>query len=1410
MARRFSRRTFVTTGAAAGVALASGVLTQWAMGDDDDEPVVPLGPTPVGSPVADPPPVDQEVNGYLAVAPRTLRAGQQEQISLAIFNAGNPVTSTVRAVLHQEDVFFASAEARVAGRGVLSLAVPKVPAGEYTLRISGKGFADSVALQVQDSALLFIETDKPIYKPGQTLHMRVLALDPGLRPLPGEAVVDVLDAQGIKVFRTTVVLDDFGMAHVDLPLSSEPNLGVWKARVEAGDARGEVDVRVERYTLPKYEVRLDLEREWTLVTEPIHGIVTAEYSFGKPVVGEVEIVALRYVGIWEEYARLNLQLGASGLAFEVPAPEYSTGSPDGGGLGAVRLDVTVREQGTGYSETTNQLVSVAAAPVVLRIIPESTTFKPGLPFGLLVVAETPDQQPLDADVTLSFTWIDQDLEYFSDERRTVTVFGGLARLEVTPPAEAASVSVEASGPENAWTFLSLLAGYSPSGAFIQLSQQDPGPLRVGEVAQFSVAATREATSFFYEVLGRGTVVYSGYTREPQINVTLTPQMAPQARLLVYQILSNGEVAADYLPFSVEGSYPQTVTVELGTDEVRPGDALEALVQTQGPARVGLAAVDRSVFILAENRLNLQQVFAELERLFQEPQAELHSAEPGFAEFAPMNDPFAPITIPGAQELFERAGVVVLTNRRVPAGKELQPAWLAEGGAGDDDAVMAAAEPVATPAAGSAPPSDEYTKSGLAEVQRVRQFFPETWVWSTFDTDADGRGTQQLNAPDSITTWMFRAVALSQEHGLGIGEAELRVFQPFFVQIDLPYSAIRGEELPAQVALYNYTSTAQEFLVELEPAGWFEPLGALDQTVTVGPNEVGAASFPLRPLALGVQPLRVTARSGEAADALIKELLVEPEGVVREEVENLTLPAGESREASLEIPFDAIDGSGRALLAISGNILSQTIDGLESLLQMPYGCGEQNMLLFAPDVFITRYLEETGQSKPEVIAKAELLMLTGYQRELTYRRSDGSFSAFGNSDAEGSLWLTAFVLKTFAQAQGMIHIDESVLTSAADWIRSHQNPDGSFTPVGFVHHEDMLGGLTGIPALTAYIAVALTEAGDAGSAGRAIGYLEEQLPRLNDPYAVALTTYALALAGSGQAGAAQTALMALAKEDENGLYWGEELRISSDIWGGDRSATIETTGYAALALLALDDPLTAAQAVRWLSAQRNAFGGYGSTQDTVVALQALTSAAIHSRADTDAIISLQAGDWSHEVVVNAENADVLQVIELPLGAPLRLSASGSGQVLAQVVRRYNLPEVLTLPEEIFSLDVQYDAEEIEVDDLLTISATIRFTPPETIAAGMVVLDIAVPTGFAPEAATIDALLASQPKLKRWDLAGRKVIFYIDDLRPGESLSLEFQARALYPVRAQPVTSQVYSYYRPEWKREQLGVAVAVAV
>ena len=676
-----------------------------------------------------------------------------------------------------------------------------------------------------------------------------------------------------------------------------------------------------------------------------------------------------------------------------------------------------------------------------------------------------------------------------------------------------------------------------------MEQTGDSLLNVGETARFKVASTAEQGNTYYEVISRGKVVFSGFSKSPDIAFQTTPVMAPTSRLVVYQILPNNEVAADYIPFDVAARYPMDLALGFSKDEVSPGEAVNIEVGSQGPARVGLAAVDRSVFILAENRVNLHQVFAELERLYMQPQVELHVVRPFSGS----------VVTRGAEEAFQDAGLVVMSSMNVPEGKEFRsPVKEVIKEVVVEKEVIKEVEPMrrrrpgvtpllhptSAPAAMAAQAPEE-----LAEVQRVRQFFPETWLWAHVMTDEEGRATLPVEAPDSITTWMLRGVALSKEHGLGIAEAELRVFQPFFAQVDLPFSAVRGEEFPVKIALYNYLDSPQDFFVELEQSDDFDLLDDRTKSVSVDANDVSGLEFKIRLTELGNVSIKVVARSRDSADAIIKDLMVEPEGVPHEQVDNLVLSPEDSHTLPNAAPPGAIPGSARTQVALTGSYLSQTIEGLEGLLRMPFGCGEQNMILFAPNVFVAKYLEKTGQIKPEVMAKAEHLMITGYQRELTYRRNDGSFSAFGQSDQDGSLWLTAFVLKTFAQAEGLIYIDDEVLDGAIRWIVQHQRPDGSFEPVGFLHHQELLGGLKGNTALTAYVAIALLEGGETSESHAAVRYLEEQLERIDDPYTMAIVAYALALADSGSAGDAHQKLMSMSIQDGDGLRWGDRVAVA---------------------------------------------------------------------------------------------------------------------------------------------------------------------------------------------------------------------------------------------------------------------------
>ena len=150
------------------------------------------------------------------------------------------------------------------------------------------------------------------------------------------------------------------------------------------------------------------------------------------------------------------------------------------------------------------------------------------------------------------------------------------------------------GEEEAYTSLTLQSGYSPSGNFIHVEQTTEGDIGAGDIIGFRVNSTREARNFYYEVLSRGTVIFTHVSSGPDIEFVATQLMAPSSRILVYQILPNNEIAADYLPFSVQASYPHQVQVGFSEEEVRPGTTVDINVQTQGESRVGLVAVDRSV------------------------------------------------------------------------------------------------------------------------------------------------------------------------------------------------------------------------------------------------------------------------------------------------------------------------------------------------------------------------------------------------------------------------------------------------------------------------------------------------------------------------------------------------------------------------------------------------------------------------------------------------------------------------------------------------------------------------------------------------------------------------------------------------------------------------------------------------
>ncbi len=1308
----------------------------------------------------------------MMVVPKTLYSGGSASATITAVDARESVAGlTVDLYLktQQQTVPLAVGVTDQAGRFVAQFNTPDLAQGSYTLqaRVAGADEPLTTQVMIRRMPVVLIETDKPIYKPGQTIQARVLVLTNELRPTASDVTVQITDGKGVKIFRKDLTTNAFGVAPFDLPLASELNYGTWKISAEAGAARGTIDLRVEEYVLPRFEVELETPRDYFRTDEKIPGTVTATYFFGKPVDGAVEISASRYVGVWEQYARYTAPLAEGRAEFSLPEVKYVSGTPGAGGSGSVQLELTVTDT-SGHEEKTTKLLKIVSSGVEHQLIASSRSFTPGQPYEILLVAETPDGVPVSVAGDLTCDYYSESGDPFSKEAHPLA-FEGATTITLTAPSKASWAQLRSAvrtDSETGRAELYVYSTYSPSDSFLHLSRTSRDAVHVGETVTIDVFRTHAAT-IYYDVFANGHTVWSDAVTGSEIRLQVTPQMVPGARVVAYVINPNNEISADTIDFDVVMDDSADLSLSLSAEEVSPGQPLRLSVRSDTQSMVGLAIVDESVYALNEGRLNLQEVFNELEKRFLEPQAETHDQPYSY----------------GARNIFEDAGLQVVASPglRIPEGQRVNGLWwldpiVRRGGAEVD---------------GSTDKND-----GLAEVGRVRQFFPETWVWMPdLLSEPDGTASLELTAPDSITTWRLHAVSTSDQ-GLGLTESSLRVFQEFFGEPDLPYAVTRGEQFPVRIQVFNYLDQPQVVHVEMADADWFDLLDIAEQQVQVNANSVSSVSFTIQPTRLGRHPMEVRLRSARKADAVRKEVLVEPEGTQREVVTNGLIRAGETASLDANTPAFAVPDSQKLLLSITPSLVAQSINGVDDLLGMPYGCGEQNMIFFAPDVEILRYLNATGQLTPEVRAKAEHFITVGYQRELTFRHADGAFSAFGESDAEGSLWLTAFVLGSFSVAREVTTIDETILADAAGWIEAHQLPDGSWEPVGFVCHSEMVGGLQGNYALTAFVAIAMAEYGMANpqSLEDAARYLRDNLSSVqDDAYAIAIAALAFARLDDPTVDVALDRLLALAMTDADGFHW--------------QPHAVETTAYAALAMIERDWP-QANEAVEWLSLQRNSLGGYASTQDTVMGLKALMMAARTQSRGVDLTVTAKARDGRTlaQFDVDSANFDVLQTAELPLQPGVEITAAGSGQVRFQLVRRFNVLLSDDTVQRDMTLEVTYDADQVEVDDIVNVTATVRYFGLQD-STGMMIVDVGVPTGFATVAGSLDALLA-EDLVTRYEVAGRKVIFYLDGLERGEERALRFQVKARFPVRATIPDSQAYSYYQPQVRAEASGNEITV--
>ncbi|XP_037873449.1 CD109 antigen [Bombyx mori] len=483
-----------------------------------------------------------------------------------------------------------------------------------------------------------------------------------------------------------------------------------------------------------------------------------------------------------------------------------------------------------------------------------------------------------------------------------------------------------------------------------------------------------------------------------------------------------------------------------------------------------------------------------------------------------------------------------------------------------------------------------------------------------------------------------------------------------------------------------------------------------------------------------------------------------------------------------------------------------------------------------------------------------------------------------NQSSSSVWLTSFCAKIFQDAsfnewENFIYIDPDVISMAVSWVLDHQTPEGAFYEVTWLPNRNDNSSLV-VPknsslyreylshanydptivetkdsliiqrniTLTAQVVITLETVKNlkdigvreglaarvASSQQRGAAWLERHLRALQDagePYALALVAHALSVARAPAADHAYRLLKQRERSEGGLVYWGKEpvpqppykmenqkpfllprLPYKYD------SNNIATTAFALLACMDhqdINEPI-----VMWLNAQRLKDGGWGSTQDTYIALRALIEYTNRKRLRDVSSLTVEVdavalGGTTRTLHVDNANLAVMQSVQIPEAwGTVKVTARGAGFAILQMSVTYNvdIPRFLTPPPlhafELLSHQHYYGRNQSHIMFQACASWTLEEESPRS---GMAVLEAGVPTGYRIQQQALDAYVLSRsvPTLQRARYTPVKLFFYFEYLSR-EPTCVNFTLERWYPVAnmSRYLSLKVYDYYAPERYNETI--------
>ncbi len=515
--------------------------------------------------------------------------------------------------------------------------------GKYQLRfvadtpIGSTEYSQPVELKSKASILL--TTEKPIYQPGQTIHVRALALNRADYKADSERKLtfELEDARGNKVFKKITVTDSFGIASAEFSLADEVNLGAYHLRALMGDSpepsdTAELTLNVERYVLPKFKVAVEFTekdgkpRRDYRPGDHITGTVRANYFFGKPVDhAQITIKASSVdVAVFEAASAVGRTDSDGTYKFDLKLPGYFAGRPLSQGAARALVEATVKDS-AAHSETRGEPITISQSPLLITAVPEGGTLIPHLDNQIFLLSSYPDGTP--AKTTLSVHLPG------AREQQVSTDSGGVAVIHITPASGLDAIDVDANDHRGS-RVSSRIPLETRAGTDQLLLRTDRAVIKEGELIQLKVLSTRARGTAYVDIVKNGQTVLTRdvdlQKGQAELTLNATPEMAGTLDINAYLFGRDAEVVADHRLVFIQPADGLKIETTADSAVYKPGADARIhfhVVNARGQgvsAALGLQVVDEAVFALAEKQPGFAQVFFYLEQEVMKPRYEIHS------------------------------------------------------------------------------------------------------------------------------------------------------------------------------------------------------------------------------------------------------------------------------------------------------------------------------------------------------------------------------------------------------------------------------------------------------------------------------------------------------------------------------------------------------------------------------------------------------------------------------------------------------------------------------------------------------------------------------------------------------------------------------------------------------------------